>query len=152
MRCLIMKRKIGRNDICPCGSGLKYKRCCMEKDKFELNVIQDENISLNGINSGTILSSNMILKDETFFKSKEDIFNSIINEGFTPRVERENTDEFEGEFFTDMEVGLVCPHGHAECSRTYDKHEDGTWEHVEDSFGFPCPHCEALILTKGKII
>ena len=21
--------KIGRNDPCPCGSGLKYKRCCM---------------------------------------------------------------------------------------------------------------------------
>lgn len=30
--------KIGRNDICPCGSGLKYKRCCMNKkveDKIE---------------------------------------------------------------------------------------------------------------------
>ncbi|MBW1721311.1 MAG: type I methionyl aminopeptidase [Deltaproteobacteria bacterium] len=24
--------KIGRNDPCPCGSGLKYKKCCMEKD------------------------------------------------------------------------------------------------------------------------
>ena len=145
MWCLIMKRKIGRNDICPCGSGLKYKRCCMEKDKLELNVIQDENIFLNGINSGTILSSNVILKDETFFKSKEDIFNSIIREGFTPRVERENTDEIEGEFITDMEVGLVCPHGHVECSRTYYTLEDGTWEYVEDSFGFPCPHCESLI-------
>ena len=21
--------KIGRNDPCPCGSGLKYKKCCM---------------------------------------------------------------------------------------------------------------------------
>jgi preprotein translocase subunit SecA len=20
--------KIGRNDLCPCGSGLKYKKCC----------------------------------------------------------------------------------------------------------------------------
>jgi len=24
-------RKIGRNDPCPCGSGLKYKKCCMNK-------------------------------------------------------------------------------------------------------------------------
>ncbi len=24
--------KIGRNDLCPCGSGLKYKKCCWEKD------------------------------------------------------------------------------------------------------------------------
>lgn len=25
------KRKISRNDPCPCGSGLKYKKCCMNK-------------------------------------------------------------------------------------------------------------------------
>jgi len=25
--------KIGRNDPCPCGSGKKYKKCCMHKDK-----------------------------------------------------------------------------------------------------------------------
>jgi Predicted metal-binding protein related to the C-terminal domain of SecA len=23
--------KVGRNDPCPCGSGLKYKKCCMGK-------------------------------------------------------------------------------------------------------------------------
>ncbi len=27
------KKKIGRNDPCPCGSGKKYKKCCMEKDQ-----------------------------------------------------------------------------------------------------------------------
>lgn len=26
--------KIGRNDPCPCGSGKKYKKCCMEKENF----------------------------------------------------------------------------------------------------------------------
>jgi tetratricopeptide (TPR) repeat protein len=25
--------KIGRNNLCPCGSGNKYKRCCMAKDE-----------------------------------------------------------------------------------------------------------------------
>ena len=25
-----MKPRVGRNDPCPCGSGNKYKRCCME--------------------------------------------------------------------------------------------------------------------------
>lgn len=24
-------RKIGRNDLCPCGSGKKYKKCCLKK-------------------------------------------------------------------------------------------------------------------------
>lgn len=26
------KNRPGRNDLCPCGSGKKYKKCCMEKD------------------------------------------------------------------------------------------------------------------------
>jgi uncharacterized protein YecA (UPF0149 family) len=25
------ERKIGRNEPCPCGSGKKYKKCCMNK-------------------------------------------------------------------------------------------------------------------------
>ena len=25
--------KIGRNDLCPCGSGKKYKKCCIDKDE-----------------------------------------------------------------------------------------------------------------------
>ncbi|MEW6200766.1 MAG: preprotein translocase subunit SecA [bacterium] len=27
------KQKVGRNDPCPCGSGLKYKRCCAKKEE-----------------------------------------------------------------------------------------------------------------------
>jgi preprotein translocase subunit SecA len=27
-----MAKKTGRNDPCPCGSGKKYKICCMKKD------------------------------------------------------------------------------------------------------------------------
>ncbi|TLD43262.1 MAG: hypothetical protein JETT_0431 [Candidatus Jettenia ecosi] len=27
------KKKIGRNEPCPCGSGKKYKKCCMNKEK-----------------------------------------------------------------------------------------------------------------------
>jgi preprotein translocase subunit SecA len=26
------KQKIGRNDPCPCGSGKKYKKCCLGKE------------------------------------------------------------------------------------------------------------------------
>ncbi len=29
--------KVGRNDPCPCGSGKKYKRCCMKKDAERLS-------------------------------------------------------------------------------------------------------------------
>ena len=40
-----MTDKIGRNDPCPCGSGKKYKQCCMKnklplgKRKFKASVI-----------------------------------------------------------------------------------------------------------------
>lgn len=27
------KTKTGRNDPCPCGSGLKYKKCCLHKHR-----------------------------------------------------------------------------------------------------------------------
>ena len=30
---LTAKPKVGRNDPCPCGSGLKYKQCCLRKNK-----------------------------------------------------------------------------------------------------------------------
>ncbi len=28
-------KKIGRNDPCPCGSGKKYKNCCLSSCKYE---------------------------------------------------------------------------------------------------------------------
>ncbi|HHX32016.1 MAG TPA: SEC-C domain-containing protein, partial [Bacteroidales bacterium] len=31
---VIKKEKIGRNDPCPCGSGKKYKKCCLGKDEM----------------------------------------------------------------------------------------------------------------------
>ena len=34
-------REVGRNDPCPCGSGVKYKYCCLHKDQDEPNS-QDE--------------------------------------------------------------------------------------------------------------
>jgi tetratricopeptide (TPR) repeat protein len=29
----------GRNDPCPCGSGKKYKRCCLDRDKAERSAL-----------------------------------------------------------------------------------------------------------------
>ena len=33
--CYDIVMKLGRNDPCPCGSGKKYKKCCMAKDQAE---------------------------------------------------------------------------------------------------------------------
>lgn len=34
------KKKIGRNDPCPCGSGKKYKYCCLNKPKEAIDLIE----------------------------------------------------------------------------------------------------------------
>lgn len=38
----VPKVKIGRNDPCPCGSGKKYKHCCMNKPKSPIDLIESE--------------------------------------------------------------------------------------------------------------
>ena len=34
-RPVVKDHKIGRNEPCPCGSGLKYKKCCLNSGKYE---------------------------------------------------------------------------------------------------------------------
>ena len=38
--------KVGRNDPCPCGSGLKYKKCCLQKNEEALAGMDPEEIRL----------------------------------------------------------------------------------------------------------
>ncbi len=38
----VPKVKIGRNDPCPCGSGKKYKQCCLNKPKKPVDTIESE--------------------------------------------------------------------------------------------------------------
>jgi uncharacterized protein YecA (UPF0149 family) len=30
----LLVEKLGRNDLCPCGSGLRFKRCCIKSGYF----------------------------------------------------------------------------------------------------------------------
>lgn len=30
----LLSEKLGRNDLCPCGSGLRFKRCCLKSGYF----------------------------------------------------------------------------------------------------------------------
>lgn len=33
---LLQRKKIGRNEKCPCGSGKKYKQCCLKKSNLDI--------------------------------------------------------------------------------------------------------------------
>jgi len=30
----LLVEKLGRNDLCPCGSGQRFKRCCLKSGRF----------------------------------------------------------------------------------------------------------------------
>jgi hypothetical protein len=30
----LLEEKLGRNDLCPCGSGRRFKRCCLRSGRF----------------------------------------------------------------------------------------------------------------------
>jgi hypothetical protein len=44
--------KIGRNDPCPCGSGKKYKKCCLDKAPALATQQNQEEEGLGGLNAG----------------------------------------------------------------------------------------------------
>lgn len=128
-----MNKKIGRNDPCPCGSGKKYKKCCLGKDR---------EIQTLAITASKAPPSG---KDDSIYNSMEDVFESIRKEGFVPVIESENdgiVDDIE-EFCVSpwMTVALVCKHAYSEEARTYELREDGKYEWTESGFGLPCPHC-----------
>jgi len=39
----VREYKIGRNEPCPCGSGLKYKNCCLSSGKYEKYITKNNN-------------------------------------------------------------------------------------------------------------
>ena len=38
--------KIGRNELCPCGSGKKYKKCCLRKGKNAITAITENDLDI----------------------------------------------------------------------------------------------------------
>lgn len=83
--------KIGRNDLCPCGSGKKYKKCCMGKDEQfksiqmvqnpvnltltyeEVDVLSTDEIIHNLREMGIPFEQDTFLKDIDRFYSAEDL-------------------------------------------------------------------------------
>ena len=135
-----MTDKIGRNDLCHCGSGKKYKKCCMTKDKEEKETFLQKmkNVTVSAGLSG---------HDKYIFNSKEEILESIRAEGFEP-VAHEWVNEFfvdpdseKTESVTHLTVDLYCEHGHSEIGREYILRDTGKWEFESEGYDMPCPEC-----------
>ena len=55
-----MRTKIGRNDLCPCGSGKKYKKCCIDKIDVSSSLLWQDDESMHVIGEGEKPSSEIL--------------------------------------------------------------------------------------------
>lgn len=90
-------KKTGRNDPCPCGSGLKYKRCCLERD--EMRARPDP--------SGGIIDALKAEVAEREFDSMEE-FQAFADQ-FIAQQNREPFEDFHGLSREDMNALLYRP-------------------------------------------
>ncbi len=65
-----MSKKVGRNDLCPCGSGLKFKKCCMDKDERINGQAAPANYPLNEAFGGRDAMSADFDDDQDAFANK----------------------------------------------------------------------------------
>lgn len=136
-----MIEKIGRNDLCHCGSGKKYKKCCMTKDQDEQKELMQKQKELMQ-KMKTVKVSAGLLGHDQYFNSKEDILESIRAKGFEPVATEESYEDIDGDIVTNLTVDIYCEHGHSEIGREYTLLEDGKWEFIEEGYSMPCFECE----------
>ncbi len=134
-----MSDKIGRNDPCPCGSGSKYKKCCMKKDKESEHKQQQEMMPDDDRKIHT-----------STFATKQEIIDSIRNDGFIPVVVNEGKRNGINGKTSYIEIDEVCKHGICEESQTFELN-GGNWECVETGCTIRCCGiCEDL--REGKVV
>ena len=135
--------KIGRNDTCHCGSGRKYKKCCMSKNKEEK---KEEKTQLDE----TILKHlpKEPYDSKNIFVDKQDIINEYNSLGYVVNLEEFDYDV--GEFGDNDEptsflnIDLICPHGHSEYSVEFELLDDTTWEGISVGEGDMCQVCNFI--------
>ena len=83
-------KKVGRNEICPCGSGKKYKKCCLHKEE-ELNTFY---------RSITQSSYDLMIKYSSFVVNElgEQVLDEAVTDFFMGREEDQDRDGLLNEF------------------------------------------------------
>jgi len=78
-----MNDKIGRNDPCPCGSGQKYKKCCMLENVSELPVTWADDEGMHIISHGVKPTSSEIDQMSKEYQNKirnSPMWDAMVNE------------------------------------------------------------------------
>ncbi len=138
-----MNSKIGRNDPCSCGSGLKYKKCCMKNDKESEHKQREHKQLEHKLREEIEHDVDRKIYSSTF-ATKQEIMDSIRDDGFVPVVVNEGIrDGIHGKT-TYVEIDEICKHGVSEKSQKFELN-DGKWEYVETPCSMRyCSICEDL--------
>ena len=65
-------KRAGRNDLCNCGSNLKYKKCCLKSNSFDKKHTSFNSKEIHRIQEGLKEKTNQLLEDNTAFINSED--------------------------------------------------------------------------------
>lgn len=146
-----MTKKIGRNDLCPCGSGKKYKRCCINKKTLPSNYTQLSNCINDQPTCAEVSAAKSHLHPETF-KSLDDLLNFLAAKGYRPTIYNEFTVDSDPDDPTNTvrkayEIELHCKHNLVIGTWDYDEHIDGSIEEAMSSSSGcdrDCPICNPI--------
>lgn len=86
MKSLPRKRKVGRNDPCPCGSGKKYKKCCLNKDRERQKKVQESETT-------NVENRSFDIYIEYLFKKYGNEIRNILEKNITPLKEIKGVQE-----------------------------------------------------------
>lgn len=86
-------KKIGRNDKCPCGSGLKFKKCCLEKE-----IIPNKFIGSKDINSIEKRTLQLMQNASKFIKVEHEDGNGFYRIFWEDNIDRVNPIEYYKKF------------------------------------------------------
>jgi hypothetical protein len=124
--------KVGRNEPCPCGSGKKYKKCCLAKDEAE--ALREEIAAPTGepiaLDDGGLLEDEKVLKDYRKLKKTEEKLEFLRKLFPLP-----------ADFATDYAIEILSPfHNtmgsegrHAEAAEIFHLFSEGNREIYEDA-------------------
>ena len=90
-----MNKKLGRNDICLCGSGKKYKSCCLMKVEDELRYKREEELTELLEESRNLQQTSNIVQ---CMKTMEEYFPDYKSIDITPYLTVQNYKQYQLKF------------------------------------------------------
>ncbi len=93
--------KLNRNDLCHCGSGKKYKKCCLVKDEMREIPQKWEEEDIFDSDYDNEEDDNEITDDETFKTEDDESYDELDNEDEVDDFDEDEEDEEDDDFEDD---------------------------------------------------